>query len=115
MATQVIIPEIMQAMILLNAMCKEYDRVTQTMLQTTEQSKLTFVYVQDAILMEHARVKVGQPIKQTANKQSTVKQKGAHPKWQPKQQPSNKKDDKGSSDKEPWAHGHHSGHKVKKH
>ena len=45
MAAQIVIPEIMQAMILINAMPKEYDRVTQTMLQTTEQSKFTFNYV----------------------------------------------------------------------
>jgi len=37
MAATVVIPEIVQAMILLNAMPKEYDRVTQTMLQTQEQ------------------------------------------------------------------------------
>jgi len=44
-ATMIIIPEIVQAMILLNAMLKEYDRVAQTTLQTMEQSKLTFNYV----------------------------------------------------------------------
>jgi len=45
MAATIIIPEVMQAMILLNAMPKEYDGVAQTMLQTTEQSKLMFNYV----------------------------------------------------------------------
>jgi len=45
MAAQVPIPEIMQVMILLNTMLKEYDGITQTMLQTQEQSKLTFNYV----------------------------------------------------------------------
>jgi len=45
MAAKVVIPEIVQAMILLNAMPKEYDGVAQTMLQTQEQSKLTFNYV----------------------------------------------------------------------
>jgi len=64
--------------------------------------------------MEHARVKVGQPIKQTVSKLSTVKWKGANPKWQPKQQSSNKKDEE-ESEKKPHAHGQHSGHKVKKH
>jgi len=44
-AATIIIPEIMQAMILLNAMPKEYDRVMQTTLQTMEQSKLTLNYV----------------------------------------------------------------------
>ena len=39
------IPEVMQAMILLNVMPKEYDGVAQTTLQTTEQSKLMFNYV----------------------------------------------------------------------
>jgi len=45
MATTIVIPEVVQAMILLNAMPKEYDRVAQTTLQTTEQSKLMFNYV----------------------------------------------------------------------
>ena len=45
MAAAIVIPEIMQAMILLNAMPKEYDRVVQTTLQMTEQSKLTFNYI----------------------------------------------------------------------
>jgi len=36
MAASIIIPEVVQAMILLNTMPKEYDRVTQTTLQTTE-------------------------------------------------------------------------------
>jgi len=44
-AAQVVIPEIMQAMILLNAMPKEYDGVTQTTLQMMEQNKLTFNYI----------------------------------------------------------------------
>ena len=78
MAATIVIPEVVQAMILLNAMPKEYDRVTQTMLQTTEQSKLMFNYIQDAILMEHSWVKAGQPVKQTANKLSAVKWKGAN-------------------------------------
>ena len=64
--------------------------------------------------MEHTRLKAGQPIKQTASKLSTIKQKGTNPKWQPKQQPSDKKD-KEESEKKPCAHGHHSGCKVKKH
>ena len=103
MAAQVIIPEIVQAMILLNAMPKEYNRVAQTTLQRTEQSKLTFIYIWDVILMEHARVKAGQPVKQTTSKLSAVKWKGANPKWQPKQQPSDKKDEEESSDKKPHA------------
>jgi len=73
-----------------------------------------FNYVQDAIPMEHARLKAGQPIKQTTSKLSTVKWKGANPKWQPKQQPSDKKD-KEESEKKPCARGCHSGCKVKKH
>jgi len=115
-AAQVAIPEIVQAMILLNAIPKEYNEVAQTMLQTQEQSKLTFNYVRDAILMEHSRLKAGQPVKQTASKLSTVKQKGANPKWRPKQQQqlSDKKDEE-ESEKKPCAHGHCSGCKVKKH
>ena len=118
MAATVIIPEIVQAIILLNAIPKEYDGVTQTMLQTQEQSKLMFNYVQDAILMEHARhnFKMGQPVKQTVSKLSAVKWKGTNPKWQPKQQqqPSDKKD-KEESEKKPHACGCCSGHEVKKH
>jgi len=48
MAATIVIAEVMQAMILLNVMPKEYDGVaqtTQTTLQTTEQSKLTFNYI----------------------------------------------------------------------
>jgi len=45
MATTIVIPEVMQAMILLNVMPKEYDGVAQTTLQTMEQSKLTFNYI----------------------------------------------------------------------
>ena len=44
MAATIVIPEVVQAMILLNAIPKEYDGVTQTTLQTMEQSKLTFDY-----------------------------------------------------------------------
>jgi len=66
------------------------------------------------ILMEHAQVKVGQPIKQTVSKLSAVKQKGTNPNWQPKQQLSDKKNKEESSDKEPCACGHCSGHEVKK-
>jgi len=65
--------------------------------------------------MEHAQVKVGQPIKQTASKLSAVKQKGTNPKWQPKQQPSDKKDEEESSEKKPHVHSCHSGKEVKKH
>jgi len=71
MAATIVIPEVMQAMILFNVMPKEYDGVAQTTLQTTEQSKLRFNYVQDAILMEHSWLKVGQSVKQTASKLST--------------------------------------------
>jgi len=105
-AATIIIPEVVQAMILLNAMPKEYDGVTQTTLQTTEQSKLMFNYVRDAILMEHSRLKANQQVKQTVSKLSAVKRKGANPKWQPKQQSSNKKDEEESSEKKPHAQGH---------
>jgi len=115
MAATIVIPEVVQAMILLNTMPKEYNGVTQTTLQTTEQSKLTFNYVQDAILMEHSHVKANQPVKQTASKLSAVKRKGANPKWQPKQQSSEKKDDEETSEKKPRAQGCCSGKEVKKH
>jgi len=63
MAAQVDIPEVVQAMILLNVIPKEYDGVAQMTLQTMEQSKLTFNYIWDAILMENSQLKVGQPVK----------------------------------------------------
>jgi len=44
-AAQIIIPEVVQAMILLNVMPKEYNGVAQTTLQTTEQSKFMFNYI----------------------------------------------------------------------
>jgi len=65
--------------------------------------------------MEHSRVKANQPVKQTVSKLSAVKQKGANPKWQPKQQSSEKKDDEESSEKKPCARGRRSGKEVKKH
>jgi len=73
-----------------------------------------FNYIQDVILMEFARCKVRQPVKQTASKLSALKQKGANPRWQLKQQQSDKKDEE-ESEKKPHTCGHHSGHKVKKH
>jgi len=64
--------------------------------------------------MEHSCLKANQPVKQTMSKLSAVKQKGANPKWQPKQQLSKKKDDEESSDKKPRAHGCCSSKEVKK-
>ena len=96
-------------------MPKEYDRVAQTTLQMTEQSKLMFNYVRDAILMEHSHLKANQLAKQTVSKLSAVKRKGANPKWQPKQQLSKKKDNEESSDKKPHTYGCCSGKEVKKH
>jgi len=64
--------------------------------------------------MEHSHLKANQLVKQTVSKLSAVKQKGANPKWQPKQQSSDKKDDEESSEKKPCAWGHHSGKEVKK-
>jgi len=115
MAATIIIPEVVQAMILLNAIPKEYDGVAQTTLQTMEQSKLTFNYIQDAILMEHSCLKANQPVKQTTRKLSTVKWKSTNSRWQSKQQLSEKKDDEESSEKKPHACGHCSGKEVKKH
>jgi len=65
--------------------------------------------------MEHSWLKAGQPVKQTVSKLSTVKQKGANPRWQLKQQSSDKKDDEESSEKRHYACGCHSGKEVKKH
>jgi len=66
----------------------------------------------DAILMEHSHIKANQPVKQTASKLSTVKRKGTNPKWQPKQQLSEKKDDEETSEKKPRAWGCRSGKEV---
>jgi len=66
------------------------------------------------ILMEFTRHKMGQLVKQTASKLSAVKWKGTNPKWQPKQQQSDKKNNE-ESEKKPCTHGHHSGCEVEKH
>jgi len=65
--------------------------------------------------MEYSHLKANQLVKQTTSKLSTVKWKGANPKWQPKQQSYDKKDDEESSEKKPRAWGHRSGKEVKKH
>jgi len=64
--------------------------------------------------MEYSRLKANQLVKQTVNKLSAVKRKGANPKWQPKQQLSEKKDDEEFSEKKPCAWGCRSGKEVKK-
>ena len=64
--------------------------------------------------MEYSCLKANQLVKQTASKLSAVKRKGTNPKWQPKQQLSEKKDDEESSEKKPRARGRRSGKEVKK-
>jgi hypothetical protein len=96
-AQNIAIPELVQAMVLLTAMPRDYDSLSSTVLLTTEASQLTFKLVRDHIVAEHNwRLAVGKPgAPQQANKLSTVKHKGANPKWQPKQtQQSEKSDDK---------------------
>jgi len=50
----IVIPTIIQAMILLNAMPKEFDSIRATMLQKKTTAKITFAAVQEAVMAEHA-------------------------------------------------------------
>jgi hypothetical protein len=102
MAQNIVIPELVQAMVLLAVMPRDYDSLSSTVLSTTETSMLTFKLVRDHIVAEHnQRLAVGKPgMPQQANKLSAVKCKGANPKWQPKQnqQSENKTSDDKKSD-----------------
>jgi hypothetical protein len=86
-AQNIAIPELVQAMVLLAAMPRDYDSLSSTVLSTTETTHLTFKLVRDHIVAEHNwQLAVGKPgAPQQANKLSVVKHKGANPKWQPKQ------------------------------
>jgi hypothetical protein len=100
-AQNIAIPELVQAMVLLTAMPRDFDSLSSTVLSTTETSALTFKLVRDHIVAEHnQRLAVGKPgAPLQANKLSAVKRKGANPKWQPKnKQQSESKD---SDDKKP--------------
>ena len=87
MATsQAIIPDIVQGMLLLAALPREYDSVASTILQNQTRTTLTFVIVRDAVIANaQRRSNVSRPQLNTANKISAVKRKGANPNWQPKQ------------------------------
>jgi len=50
----IIIPAIIQAMILLNAMPKEFDSIGATMLQMKTTAEITFMAVQETVMAEHA-------------------------------------------------------------
>jgi len=65
--------------------------------------------------MEYSCLKANQLVKQTVSKLSAVKWKGTNPKWQPKQQSSEKKDNEESSEKKPCTQGCRSRKEVKKH
>jgi hypothetical protein len=100
-AQNIAIPELVQAMVLLTVMPRNFNSLSSTVLSTTETSALTFKLVRDHIVAEHnRRLAVGKPgAPLQANKLSAVKRKGANPKWQPKnKQQSESKD---SDDKKP--------------
>jgi len=80
----VIIPPIVQAMILLNALPCKYENIGQMLLQMETITTLTFKIVQDSMLAEHAHRLNHLGLSSTkASKLSNVKPKGANPKWQP--------------------------------
>jgi transposase InsO family protein len=100
-AQNITIPELVQAMVLLAVMPRDFDSLSSTVLSMTETSQLTFKLVRDHIVTEHnRRLAVGKPrAPLQVNKLSAVKRKGANPKWQPKnKQQSELKD---SDDKKP--------------
>jgi hypothetical protein len=114
-AQNIAIPELVQAMVLLAAMPRDYDSLSSTVLLTTETSQLTFKLVRDHIVAEHNwRLAVGKPrVPHQANKLSMVKRKGANPKWQPKQ--TQQSENKTSDDKKTDSarHGRRAGKQVK--
>jgi len=80
----VIIPPIIQAMILLDALPHEYENIGQMLLQTETIATLMFKIVQDSMLTEHAHQSNHLGSSSTkASKLSNVKPKGTNPKWQP--------------------------------
>jgi len=84
-AASVVIPSIVQAMILLNALPHKYENIGQMLLQTETISTLMFKIVQDGVLAEHARHSNHLGLSSTkVSKLSNVKPKGANPKWQPR-------------------------------
>jgi len=80
----IVIPAIIQVMILLNTMPKEFDSIGATILQMKTTTEITFAAVQEAVLAEHASQQNTGFSQNQAQKLSNVKQKGANPKWQPK-------------------------------
>jgi hypothetical protein len=113
-AQNIAIPELVQAMVLLAAMPRDFDSLSSTVLSMTETAQLTFKLVRDHIVAEHNwRLAVGKPgAPLQVNKLSVVKCKGANPKWQPKnKQQSESKD---SNDKKDSARrGRRAGKQVK--
>jgi len=84
-AASVIIPPIIQAMILLNALPHKYENIGQMLLQTETITNLTFKIIQDSVLAEHAHRSNHLGTSSTkALKLSNVKPKGTNPKWQPR-------------------------------
>ena len=107
LAAMVVIPLIIQAMILLNALLCEYENIGQMLLQTETIATLTFKVVQDGILAEHACHSNHLGSSSTkALKISNVKPKGANPKWQPR-----KGNDYKGKQKESSAKPHEQAHK----
>jgi len=85
MTASIVIPPIVQAMILLDALPCEYESIAQMLLQSEDLMTLTFKVVQEAVLAEHAHHSnhLGSS-SMKVSKLSNVKPKGANPKWQPR-------------------------------
>src|SRR5882757_8640301 len=75
---RIIIPELVQAMVLLTTMPCEFDSLSSTILNTNDTAELTFKLVQDSIIAEQQRrLAVGQSgAPPQVNKLSAVKRKG---------------------------------------
>ena len=87
----VTIPEIVKAMILIAAIPRKFDHLSSHLLQVYTTATLMFNVVRDAINAEsQRRYANGNPRQPVINKISTVKHKGANPRWQPQSQGDNK-------------------------
>lgn len=84
-AAGVQVPGIIQALLLLSALPKEYDSLASTILSTTATSALTYNLVRDGVTAEVARRSAFGRSGETTNKLSAVKRKENNPKWKGKQ------------------------------
>ena len=84
-AASIIIPPIVQAMILLDALLHKYENIGQMLLQMETITTLTFKIIQDSVLTEHVcHLNHLGSSSTKVSKLSNVKPKGANPKWQPR-------------------------------